>query len=365
MSPNISYDSDSVELKALFQSFACPHWADIFHSLSQDDQVVAIAEARHCHQLSTSAGKLHLNWPYDDGTITATQSNTLVSLKTGSSYSTTNEPDHGVYTEIQPLQPMAIHLSIDSDIAIIEDKSVHYFRVDVGSFLMGWANNALGRFSIGQYNESGRFLMSPTSQYMLKRPNKRDWPMFRFSPSNGSGTCTWCIEPFIACLLVPQRCFVSRPLATGIHDGYALGGLCNFSIDLGINCIGSGTSNTYIIHRPTGTLSSVSLELSTGNDPPSFIEVSATDDVAYTGVNGKPLYLWRYSDCPGQYGTGCYRFAQYRSAMASTTRTGATLCCHLKDASRTTRIKKHWYVINPTIIHWHRVPMLNADDLFA
>ena len=297
-SSNIPYDSDSVELKALFQSFAYPHWADIFHSLSQDDQVIAIAEARHCAQLSTPAGKLHFNWPYDDGTITATQSNTLVSLITASSYSRMNQPDHGVYTEIQPVQLMSIHLTIDSDISITEDKSVHYFRVDVGSFLMGWANNSLDRFSIGQYNETGRLLLSPTRQFMQKKPNKRDWPMFSFSPSNGSGTCPWCIEPFIACLLVPQRCFVSRPLATGIHDGFALGGLCNFSIDLGLNCIGSGISNTYIIHRPTGTLYSLTSENATGNDPPSFAEVSATDEVAYTGVTGKSLYLWRHADCP-------------------------------------------------------------------
>ena len=361
---NIPYDSDSVELKALFQSFACPHWADIFHSLSQEDQVIAIAEARHCRQLSTPAGKLHFNWPYDDGSITATQSNTLVSLKTASSYSKMNQPGHGVYTEAQPAQLMSIHLTTDSDIAITEDKSVHYFRVDIGSFLMGWANNTLAIFSIAQYNETGRLSISPTIQYMKKRANKRDWPMFRFSPSNGSGTCSWCIEPFIACLLVPQRCFPSRPMTTGIHDGQALGGLCNFSVDLGINCIKSGTSNTYIIHRTTGTIFSVSLEISTGNDPPSFTEVSATDEVAYTGVSGKPLYLWRHSDCPGQYGTGCYRLAQYRSA--STTRTGATICCHIRDASKTTKkLKSQWYTRHPTIIHWHRVSMLNADDLFA
>ena len=191
----------------------------------------------------------------------------------------------------------------------------------------------------------------------MKRPNKRDWPMFRFSPCNGAGTCTWCIEPFIACLLVPQRCFVSRPLTTGIHDGHALGGLFNFSIDLGINCLGSGTANTYIIHRPTGTLYSLASETATGNDPPSFTAVSAADEVAHTGVTGKPLYLWRHTECPGQYGTGCYRFSCYRSA--STTRTSTVMNCHIKDASRKT------HLIRPSISKWHRVSMLNATHLFA
>ena len=144
---------------------------------------------------------------------------------------------------------MWIHLQLtidhDSDITITEDKPVHYFRVDVGSILMGWANNDLDSFSIRQYNGTGRLLISPVGLFFHKRANKRDWPMFKFSPSDGSGTCSWCIEPFIACLLVPQRCFVSRPLTSGMRDGYAHGGLCNFSIDL-------GSVNTYIIHRPTG-----------------------------------------------------------------------------------------------------------------
>ena len=364
-SPNVPYDSDSVELKALFQSFACPIWADIFHSLSHTDQVIAIGDAKHCHQLSTPAGKLLFNWPYDDGSITATQSNSLVSSQTGSSYNAMNQPGHGVYTEIQPAQTMSIHLTIDSDMAITEDKSVHYFRVDVplGRFLMGWANTALDRFAIRQYNETGRLLNSSIGQYLKKRPNKRDCPMIRFSPSSGSGTCPWCLEPFIACLLVPQRCFISRPLTTGMHDGYALGGLCNFSIDLGINCIGSGTSNTYIIHRPTGTLYWLTSVVATGNDPASFADVSASGDVANAGISGKPKYLWRHSDCPGQYGTGCYRFSQLSTQFqsASTTRTSRSMRCHIQDGS----LPKRLYLIKPTIPHWHRVPMANADEIIA
>ena len=153
--------------------------------------------------------------------------------------------------------------------------------------------------------------MSPVGQFFHKRVNKRDWPMLKFPPSGGSGTCSWCIEPFIACLLVPQRCFISGPLTTGIHDGYALGGLCNFSIDKGINCLGSGSLNTFIIHRTTGMLYSLSCEVETGNDPTSFSEVQFADEIAHTGVNGKHQHLWRCTGCPGQYGTGCYKSSQF------------------------------------------------------
>ena len=94
---------------------------------------------------------------------------------TGSTYTRTNQLGHGVFTEIQPVQLMSIHLSTDSDIAIKEDKSVQYFRVDVGSFLMGWAHEDLDIFSIRQYDETGRLMISPVGQFFHKRVNRRDW----------------------------------------------------------------------------------------------------------------------------------------------------------------------------------------------
>ena len=144
-----------------------------------------------------------------------------------------------------------------------------------------------GIFSIRHYDETGRLILSPVGQYFQKRVNRRDWPMLKFSNSGGSGTCSWCIEPFIACLLVPQQCFIARPLTTGTHDGYALGGLCNFSIDKGLNCIGSGALNTFIIHRPTGMVSSLNIEVETGTDPAFFHDVAIANENANAGVIGQ------------------------------------------------------------------------------
>ena len=156
--------------------------------------MIAIAQAKHCPELLAPSGKLVLNWPYDDGSYTSRESNSLHSLispKTGSSYTKMNEHDHGVYTEIQPVQLMSLHLTVDSAIAIKEEKSVQYFRVDVGSFLMGWANNQLNKDSVSQYDTTGhgRYLMSPVTQSFQKRLDKRDWPMIPLSPSSGAGTC--------------------------------------------------------------------------------------------------------------------------------------------------------------------------------
>ena len=54
------------------------------------------------------------------------------------------------------MQLMSLHLTVDSEIAIKENKSVQYFRVDMGSFLMGWANNQLDKDSVSQYDATGR-----------------------------------------------------------------------------------------------------------------------------------------------------------------------------------------------------------------
>ena len=211
------------------------------------------------------------------------------------------------------------------------------------------------------------YLMSPVTQYFQKRLVKRDWSMMTVSPSYGTGTCSWCIEPFVTCLLVPQKCFVSRPLTTGIHDGYALGNACNVSIDLGFNCIGSSKANAYIIHRPTGTNFPLALQVNTGIDSIGFAEVATADEIAYEGASGKPQFLWSHIDCPGQFGSGCDRLSQYQSANATQTR--VTMICHLKDASQTHVIKQNWYMtlyrIQPSLAHWERVSMINADPLFA
>ena len=303
-------------------------------------------------------------WPYGDGTVSSTVSNNLVSTITGTCYSKMNQPDHGVYTVIQPLQLMSLHLTTNSDISIVDGKTVQYFRVDVGTLLMGWATNQLDSKSTMQYDDTGRLNTSPPTLTFHKLPGKRDWPILRYSPTSGSGTCNWCMEPFIISLVLPQKCFIARPLAVDIHNGYALGFTCNVSIDKGVNCIGSSTINTHIVHLPSGTtlpLSQEPLDVNFGTNPEGFEEVQCSDEIAFFGVSGTPQFLWKHIGCPGQSGSGCYRLSVFQSH--STTSRRRTMICHLKDASCTNQVKTNWYKIQPVMSHWQRVSMVDADDL--
>ena len=171
-----------------------------------------------------------------------------------------NQPGHSVCSEIQPAQLMSIHLTEDSDISILDDTTVEYFRVDVGGFIMGWANGQLDSDSITQYDSSGRMSINPVKQSFLTK-NRRDWPEFSFVHKTGSGSAKWCLEPFITALLHPQGCFVARPNTTTVHEGCALGNVCNVSIDLGFNCLRSASVNTSIMHRSTQVLYPLALEV--------------------------------------------------------------------------------------------------------
>ena len=91
------------------------------------------------------------------------------------------------------------YLTEDSDISILDDTNVEYFRVDVGGFIMGWANGQLDSDSITQYDSSGRMSMNPVKQ-SFRTLNRRDWPEFTFVHKTGSGSAKWCLEPFITAL---------------------------------------------------------------------------------------------------------------------------------------------------------------------
>ena len=170
---------------------------------------------------------------------------------------------------------------------------------------MGWATNQLDSNSIMQYDDTGRLNTSPPELSFSKKPGKRDWPVLRCSHTSGSGTCSWCLEPFIICLVLPQKCFVARPLTTAIHNGHALGFTCNVPIDKGFNCIGSSTINTHILHLPSGTTFPLSQEPhvkspSFGTNPEGFKEVKSSNEIAFLGVSGTPQFLWKHngSGCP-------------------------------------------------------------------
>ena len=201
------YDVNCPRIKSFYDSLACPLWSQRLHALSiaTTDCAVAIATARHCTALSQSSGKLLLFWPYDDGTLTSSDTNSLISKRTGPCYVKMNQSGHSVCSEVQPTQLMAIHLTEYSDISILDDTNVEYFRVDVGGFIMGWANGQLDNDSITQYDSSGRMSMNPVTQ-SLKTMNRRDWPEFTFVHKTGSGSAKWCLEPFITALLHPQGC---------------------------------------------------------------------------------------------------------------------------------------------------------------
>ena len=184
-------------------------------------------------------------------------------------------------------------------------------------------------------------------------------------PKSGSGVSKWCLEPFITALLHPQGCFVARPNTTTVHEGCALGNVCNVSIDLGFNCLASGRVNTYIMHRSTGVLYPLALEVSSSGQPTGTPDpaMERDDEISLAGVTGSPSYLWRHTGCPGPYGTGCFKLSinQNESKCKRSTR----LRCHLNNASNNnpTNSSKtfpyHQYVF---IRHWHRVSHTGAED---
>ena len=90
-----------------------------------------------------------------------------------------NQPGHSVCNEIQPAQLMAVHLTEESDLSILEDttQAVEYFRIDVGGFVMGWANSNLDHDSITQYDETGRMSRNPVTK-TPKSQNRQEWPEF-------------------------------------------------------------------------------------------------------------------------------------------------------------------------------------------
>ena len=63
-----------------------------------------------------------------------------------------NEPDHGVYTEIQPAQLMSLPLAVGSGIGIKEGNPAQY------CFVMGWANIQLDKDSVRHYDATGRYI---------------------------------------------------------------------------------------------------------------------------------------------------------------------------------------------------------------
>ena len=104
--PMLSYDANCTRLQSFYESLACPLWAHRLHTLSiaTTDCVVALATARHCTTLSQSSGELFIFWPYDDGTLTSSDTNSLISKRTGPCYVKMNQSGHSVCSELE-VQP--------------------------------------------------------------------------------------------------------------------------------------------------------------------------------------------------------------------------------------------------------------------
>ena len=126
--PHLLYDVNCVKLMSFYESIACPFWAQRLHTLAStsNDCAIVLATACHCPDLSHSSGKLLLFWPYDDVTLISSDTNTLISKVTGPCYAKMNQSGHSVFSEVQPAQLMSIQLTEDSDISILEEKTVEF-----------------------------------------------------------------------------------------------------------------------------------------------------------------------------------------------------------------------------------------------
>ena len=126
--PPLLYYVNCPQVKSFYESPACPLWAQRLHTLSiaSLDCVIAPETACHCPTLSHSSGKLLLFWPYDNDTLTSSNTNTLISKVTGPHYAKMNQSGYNVCSEVQPAQLMSMQLTEDSDISILEDTNVEY-----------------------------------------------------------------------------------------------------------------------------------------------------------------------------------------------------------------------------------------------
>ena len=308
------YCIDNPLIRAFYDTMI-PYFATRLHQLALGpDVVVAITTAKRCHSLipHDTPNSFRLHWPYDDGTITSSSDNRILSIITSQTYPRTNLPGHQVYTKIMSVEPMTLHISDDTPLAILDDSITDYLRINLGRVIASWATGNFDDMTITHHTETGSMIPTPVTM----RLGVNDWPELLFNPRNGAGRSPRCLEPFIASLLnETEHCFPARPNSSSVVDGQRWGNAVNFSLVKGFNCIRVSYINTFVqniesqeeFHLARETpCSSLNMGLPSIEAAVAIV-IKAHDDAEAALVKGTPKYLWQHNGCPGRYSQGCFR----------------------------------------------------------
>ena len=153
---------------------ADPHFATVtrLHDLALGpDVVIAVTTAKRCSSLIPHDGpsSLKLHWLYSDATITKASHNSILSTDTAQVCPRMNYDGHQVYTKVMSVEPMPLHLSEDTPLAILDDTTTDYLRVNVGRFVYSWATGNFEDMSITHHTETGTMLNDIVAQALYKQ----------------------------------------------------------------------------------------------------------------------------------------------------------------------------------------------------
>jgi len=357
-----SYALDHPQIRALYDNMI-PYFASRLHELALGpDVVVAITTAQRCHSLTPHdlPDTFKLHWPYDDGTITSSSDNTILSSVTSQSYPRTNLPGHQVYTKIMSVEPMTLHISDDTPLAILDDSTTDYIRINLGRVIASWATGNFDDMSITHHTETGYMIPTPVTLQL----GVNDWPELLFNPRNGAGRSPRCLEPFLASLLnETEHCFPCRPNSLSVVDGQRWGHAVNFSLSKGFNCLRTSYINTFVQNITNGEVfhllretpsSSLHMGLPSIEDAEVIKAHDAADAIL---TKGTPMYLWKHNGCPGRYNLGCYKLSVYQGDIINDS---MALSCNLKDATRAPSGKYHR---KKKLKNWSRCPTKDNEHL--
>jgi len=339
-----------------------PYFATRLHELALGpDVVVAITTAKRCHSLipHDDPNTFKLHWPYDDGTITSSSSNSILS-DSSRLYPRMSTDGHQVYSKVMSVEPMSLRLTDDTPLDILDDPTTDYLRINVGRFIASLATGHFNELSITHHTESGSLVHNPISQKLRANNN---WPELSFFPRNGAGRSYRCTEPLIVSILnTHDHCFPCRPNSSSVVDGQQWGHVVNFSLARGFSCLASSKKNTYIVNGETGE------EFPLASEIPSSATITASikqhDDDQATLVKGTLLYLWQHNDCPGRRNQGCFRMSSRQGIVVNDT---MDLHCQLKDATIRPLAKciRTRYRPIRKLKHWTRLPLQDNAHLVA
>jgi len=354
------YSIDNPTIRAFYDNMI-PYFATRLHDLALGpDVVVAITTAHRCHSLlpHDDPNTFKFHWPYDDGSITSSSTNSILS-DSSRSYPLMNTDGHQVYSKVMSVEPMSLHLTDETPLDILDDPTTDYLRINVGRFIAWLATGISDDLSITHHTETGSLIHTHISQ----KGGRGTWPELSFFPRNGASRSYRCTEPFIVSILnTHDHCFPCRPNSSSVVDGKRWGYVVNFSLAKGFNCIKTSRINTFIRNVQTGQ------EFHLASQPPCLpsaappmghasAEIAASikcqDDIEATMVKGTQLYLWQHTGCPGRYDQGCFKMSSFQGHVIND---NMNLQCQLRDASiRPVATNRTRYIPCPKLKNWHRV----------